>query len=218
MSDIWNNLTDAVNRGMAIDEMRLKYKDTVLLIKKPGGSEVLAYYRGYDDNFHYFKDEHDVDIKLRHETECEVICKFPERRLFNHGKLALEFIRLPTRQNKRGICKDTCRIYSPVRQLWSIDAHPWTLTTVRDALFPKYPVCFEEALKELFNKNVASVALNEKFMVTLSFTNKPQQYPLFYCNKLIGYFEGDTVYIKHPLFKQEVLDNISLFKPFKIGY
>lgn len=218
MSDIWNDLTDAVNRGMAIDEMKLKYQDTVLNLVKPDGEEVLAFYRGYEEPFHYFKDELGVDLKLKHETEYKVISKFPERRLFNHKKLALEFIRLPNRQNKRGICKNTARIYSPVRSLWADGAFSWDLSTIRDALFPKYPSCFEEAMKELYNKNVIGIALNDKFMVSLSITNKPNQYHLFYCNKLIGFVEGDTVHVKHPLFKQEVLDNLPLFKPFKIGY
>lgn len=218
MSDIWNDLTDSFSKDMAIEEMRKKYENTILILVKPDGKEHLVTYRGFGDGFHYFKDISGVDIRLRHETDCKVICRFPERLMFNHKQQALEFVRLPSRQNQRGICKNNAKIFSPVRQNWTGDSHIFDIKIVKDALYPEYPSCLEEAMKRLYNQEVISIALNEKFMVTQSFTREANKYYLFYMNKVIGYIEGDKIQIMHTLFKQEVLDNISLFKPFKIGF
>ena len=214
--DIWNELTDSFNKDMAIDEMRKKYENTHLVMIQPDGRENLVTYKGFADGFHFFKDELGVDLKLRHETNVRIACVFPERRLFNTDKMALEFIRLPHRQYRRGICKDNVKIYSPVRQLWSTDGHPWTLPTLRAALYPKYPSCADEAIKELSNNKCISMALNEKFMLSLSFTTKKDYLYLWYCNKCIGYFHKDVFKIEHKLFTQEVLDNAALFKPYRI--
>lgn len=217
--DIWNELTDALNKDMAIDEMRKKYENTFLILIKPDGTEEVVSYKGYSDGFHYFKDELEVSIKLRHETNYRVVCVFPERRMFNHGKQALEFIRLPHRQYRRGICRENVRIYSPVRHLWQQEAHPWTISTLRDALFPTYPENIEKAITQLRNKEVISVALNAKFSLTLNFTNvKKEIFFLFYCNKCVATVEKDVIKVGHPLFKQEILDNISLFKPYRIEF
>lgn len=216
--DIWNELTDATNKDMAIDEMRKKYENTYLILIKPDSKEELVYYKGFHDGFHLFKDELNVDLKIRHETNTRIICAFPERRLFNSNKMALEFIRLPARQYRRGICKDNVRIYSPVRQMWNNDNYLWTMETLKHAIFPVYPVNIEEAVQKLQKKECVSIALNAKFMVSLNFaTNaKKDLFFLFYCNCCIGSIESNVVKVGHPLFKQEVLDNISLFKPYRI--
>ena len=146
------------------------------------------------------------------------MCIFPERRLFNTDKVALEFIRLPNRQYRRGICKDNVRIYSPVRALWSSEGSTWSLSTLHDALYPKYPPCAEEAIKQLESNQVLSIALNDKFMISLSFTTKKDHFYLWYCNKCIGYFHKDMFKIEHKLFTQEVLDNATLFKPYRIEF
>ena len=216
--DIWNELTDSFNREMAIDEMKKKYENTHLVLIKPDGSEILVTYKGYSDGLHYFKDELGVNIKVRHETDYRIVCVFPERRLFNTDKAALEFIRLPNRQYRRGICKDNVRIYSPVRALWSSEGSTWSLSTLHDALYPKYPSCAEEVIKQLESKQKLSVALNDKFMISLSFTTKKDHFYLWYCNKCIGYFHKDMFKIEHKLFTQEVLDNATLFKPYRIEF
>lgn len=216
--DIWNELTDSFNKDMAIDEMRKKYENTHLILIKPDNTELLVTYKGYSDDFHFFKDELNVDIKLRHETDCRIACVFPERRLFNTDKLALEFIRLPTRQYRRGICKDNVKIYSPVRALWSTDGHGWNLATLRDALYPKYPLNIDEAIKKLSDGKVLSIALNDKFMLSLSFTEHKDRFYLWYCNKCIGFFHKDIFKIEHKLFTQEVIDNVTLFKPYRIEF
>jgi len=216
--DIWNELTDSFNKDMAIEEMNKKYSNTHLVLIKPDGKELLVTYKGFSDGFHFFKDELNVDIKLRHETDVRIACVFPERRLFNIKGQALEFIRLPHRQYKRGICKDNIKIYSPVRQLWSTDGHPWNLTTLREALYPKYPASSEEALKQLTEQKCISIALNDKFMLSQSFTNKKDHFYLWYCNKCIGFFHKDIFKIEHKLFTQEILDNVTLFKPYRIEF
>lgn len=216
--DIWNELTDSFNREMAIDEMKKKYENTHLILIKPDGSEILVTYKGFTDDLHYFKDELNVYIKVRHETNYRIVCIFPERRLFNTDKAALEFIRLPNRQYRRGICKDNVRIYSPVRELWSSEGSSLNLSTLRDALYPKYPSCAEEAIQKLETKQVISIALNDKFMISLSFTTKKEHFYLWYCNKCIGYFHKDMFKIEHKLFTQEVLDNATLFKPYRIEF
>jgi len=214
--DIWNELTDSFNKDMAIDEMRKKYENTHLILINPDESETIVIYKGYSEGFHYFKDELNVDIKLRHETKTRLVCAFPERRLFNMENQALEFIRLPLRQYRRGICKDNVRIYSPLRALYSKDGHPWTIKHLKQALYPQYPQNVSEALDKLAKREVLSIALNEKFMLSLSFTNKPDHIYVWYCNVCIGYFYKNTFTIEHKLFVQEVLDNVSLFKPYKM--
>lgn len=214
--DIWNELTDSFNKDMAIDEMRKKYENTYLILIKEDGTETIVMYKQFHDGFHYFKDELNVDIKLRHETKARIVCAFPERRLFNTNKLALEFIRRPIRQYKRGICKENVSIYSPIRHLWGQDNHPWTPKTIQQALYPVYPASAKEAIEKLNNKECVSIALNDKFMLSLSITHGYNGFYLWYCNKCIGTFQKDVFKIEHKLFTQEVLDNITLFKPYQI--
>ncbi len=214
--DIWNELTDSFNKDMAIDEMRKKYENTYLILIKEDGTETVVMYKQFHDNFHYFKDELNIDIKLRHETKTRIVCAFPERRLFNTDNLALEFIRRPVRQYKRGICKENVSIYSPIRHLWGQENHLWTLKTVQQALYPVYPASAKEAIEKLNNKKCVSIALNDKFMLSLSITRGYNGFYLWYCNKCIGTFQKDVFKIEHKLFTQEVLDNITLFKPYQI--
>lgn len=218
MSDIWNDLTDSFNREMAIDEMKKKYDGTVLILVKPEGGEHVVTYHGYTDKYHWFKDENGVDIRLLHDTNYKIICKFPERVMFNSNKLALEFVRLPSRQFRRGIYRDNMKIYSPVAQNWTGDSYNWDLGVIRDALYPKYPRNLESAMKSLYNKEVASIALNSKFAVSQSLTKKEDCYYVFYSRVLIGYIQGTTFFVKHSLFKQEVMDNLSVFHPFKVEF
>ena len=214
--DIWNELTDSFNKDMAIDEMRKKYENTYLILIKEDGTETLVMYKNFHNGFHYFKDDLNIDIKLRHETKTRIVCTFPERRLFNADKLALEFIRRPLRQYKRGICKENVSIYSPIRQLWGQENHPWTPKTIQQALYPVYPASAKEAIEKLNNKECVSIALNDKFMLSLSITREYNGFYLWYCNKCIGTFHKDVFKIEHKLFTQEVLDNITLFKPYQI--
>ena len=217
--DIWNELTDAIGKDMAIDEMKKKYENTYLLLIKPDETEEIVCYKGFHDGFHYFRDELGVDIKLRHETKTRIICAFPERRLFNSNKIALEFIRLPHRQYRRGICKDNVQIYSPVRKIWNNDSHPWDSKVLREAIFPQYPSNIEEALDKLNKKEILSIALNDKFMLSLNWSaNKQNLLFLFYSNKVIGTVENNKLKIGHQLFKQEILDNLNLFKPLSIEF
>lgn len=214
--DIWNELTDSFNKDMAIDEMRKKYENTYLILIKEDGTETLVMYKNFHNGFHYFKDDLNIDIKLRHETKTRIVCTFPERRLFNADKLALEFIRRPLRQYKRGICKENVSIYSPIRYLWGQENHPWTPKTIQQALYPVYPASAKEAIEKLNNKKCVSIALNDKFMLSLSITREYNGFYLWYCNKCIGTFHKDVFKIEHKLFTQEVLDNITLFKPYQI--
>jgi len=214
--DIWNELTDSFNKDMAIDEMRKKYENTYLILIKEDGTETIVMYKQFHDGFHYFKDELNIDIKLRHETKTRIMCAFPERRLFNTDKLALEFIRRPIRQYKRGICKENVSIYSPIRHLWGQENYPWTPKTIQQALYPVYPASAKEAIEKLNNKEYVSIALNDKFMLSLSITHGYTGFYLWYCNKCIGTFHKDVFKIEHKLFTQEVLDNITLFKPYHI--
>lgn len=214
--DIWNDLTDAIGKEMAISEMSKKYLNTYLTLIKPDGKPIIVLYTGYENDGHWFTDPLNTKIKLKHDTTYRLVCEFPERRLFNHKGQALEFVRRPNRQNKRGICKDNAMIYSPVRKLFGGDNHNWTIHTITDALYPEYP-SFEEAIKLLSANQAISVAISPKFAITHSIT-KHSYYYLFYSNILIGYMNADTIHIKHSLFKQEVLDNINLFKSYKVDF
>lgn len=218
MSDIWNELTDSFNKNMAIDEMSKKYLSTYLLLIKENKEEIIVQYKGYHEGYHVFYDTLGVSIKLRHETNIKIVCVFPERKLFNHGGGAYEFVRLPHRQYRRGICKDNAKIVSPVRGLWQTDSVVWDMKMIESAIHSQYPASCEEALNILKQKKACGVALSEKFMLTQSFTTKSSYFYLFYSSICIGYFEKDIFYIKHPLFKQEVLDNLATFKPYKIEF
>lgn len=217
---IWQNLTDALNKNMSVDEMSKKYLNTFLVLKsKNSNNPLVVCYKGHEDGFFVFVDEHGMKIILNHDTDVEIINMFPERCLFNSNKVALEFVRMPNRQYKRGMCKDNVQIYSPVRKTMDGRAYNWNIKTIKDALFPVYPKNCEEAIEALANKDVASIAINPTFMLSQSITNNTKTkriYHLWFSNKVIGYWEKGTVHIKHNLFKQEVLDNIHLFKPYKI--
>ena len=217
MADIWNDLTDAIGKDMAISEMSKKYGNTFLTLVREDGSQTVVQYLGYETEAHWFTDVLGTKIKLRHDTNQKLVCNFPERLLFNHKGVALEFIRKTTRQYRRGICKDNVQIYSPVRKMFSGDSYPWTIHTLVDALNPQYPTSCEEAIKTLDSRSVVSIALSSKFMLTHSFTNEDEYY-LFYCNVVIGNFNNGKFHIKHSLFSQEVLDNIELFSPFKVEF
>ena len=217
MADIWTDLTDAIGKNMSIDEMNKKYQNTFLILKtQKDEKEIIVQYLGYQDDYHQFKDEFGMRIILKHETEQQVICKFPERCLFNHELVAYEFVRLPTRQYKRGICSDNATIYSPVRHFFDSKKITWTIKHLKNALFPWYPTNCQEALETLTSQQRLSIAISPQFMLTQPLTSDKHKYWLFFSNKLIGYFEKDIFYIKHRLFKQEVLDNIHLFKPYQI--
>jgi hypothetical protein len=219
MNNIWMDLTDALDNNMSITEMDKKYTNTYLLLITKSGEERVVYYQGHHDGFHLFKDGDGVTIRLRQDTDHRVICSFPERKLFNHNGMALEFTRLPNRQYRRGICKDNVKIYSPIRLMINGDGHPWSYEILSNALNSTYPACCEEAIKELQSETAISVALSEKFMISLSIESKyNKRLHLFYMNKVIGYFEKDTFYIKHKVFQQEVLDNITIFKPYRIEF
>lgn len=218
MKTIWNDLTDTFTQEFAIDEMAKKYGNTFLVLKPQHTKEpIIAKYKGFNNGTHNFVDELESVIKLNHETETEVICVFPERCLFNIENMALEFIRKPLRQYRRGICSDNVYIYSPVRALWESTGYSWTASTLKHALFPTYPKDCPTALNQLSTPTQLSIALNPKFMLSKSLTKDPI-YHLFYCNVVIGYYEKSIFFIKHPDFKQEVLDNINIFSPYEVQY
>ena len=216
--DIWNNLTDAFNREMAIEEMNKKYLNTYLVFIGSTGAETVVYYGGYNGEHHVFTDAYGTVIKLKHETDQQIACKFPVRRLFNYKGIALEFVRRPNRQFRRGICKDNVHIYSPVRRLHQSDGHPWEHATIEAALNPVYPKTCEEAIKQLDGKEILSIALNDKFMLSQNIARDCKRYYLFYQTSIIGYFENEVFKIEHKLFSQEVLDNLNLFKPYKVEF
>lgn len=220
-STVWQNLTDAIGKGMSIDEMGKKYLNTYLVLITPKQEHLMVQYKGYQDGYHILKDENDMTIRLSDNTEANIVCMFPERQLFNYNKVALEFVRLPLRQYKRGICKENITIYSPVRQLLDGRVYNWSIKTLKAALFPEYPENCEQAIQKLLNKEVLSIALNDSFMLSQNFTSLNKTKTLFYLwfkNKVIGFFTKDTFHIKHSLFHQEVLDNIHLLKPYKIEF
>lgn len=219
MKNIWMDLTDAIDSSSSIQEMEKKYASTYLILVTKAGKEIVVLYQGFVDGYHQFKDADGVNIRLSHDTDYRVICSFPERKLFNHNNCVYEFMRLPNRQYRRGICKDNVKIYSPVKAIWNTDGHPWTIQLLEAALHAEYPADAEEAIKSLQKQECLAKALSEKFMLTLSLENKfPERLELFYMNKLIGYFTKDTFYIKHMMFKQEIFDNIHLFKPYRIEF
>jgi len=219
MNNIWMDLTDAIDSGSSIPEMEKKYGSTYLILITNNKEERVVLYKGFLDGFHVFTDSEGVKIKLTQDTNYQLICSFPERKLFNHQGVAFEFMRLPNRQYRRGICKDNAKIYSPVKSLYNMDGHPWTIELLESALYAQYPSTCEEAIKDLQKREKLGVALSEKFMLSLSLEAKfPERLHLLYMNKLIGYFINNTFYIKHHLFKQEIFDNINLFKPYRIEF
>lgn len=219
MADIWNELTDSFNKEMAIDEMKKKYEGTYLILIKEDGSEEVVRYLGYDGDYHNFKDSLNISLRVKHETKCQIVCSFPERRLFNTRKVALEFVRMPTRQYKRGINKENCHIYSPIRKIWSGDGHPWDHNLIKEALYPWYPADCKHAISLLEKGEVASIALDERFMLSLSIVKKDKKsFHLWYSNCIIGQYENETFTVKHKLFTQEVMDNLKLFQPYRVEF
>jgi hypothetical protein len=217
MADIWNDLTDAIGKEMAISEMNKKYLNTFLSLVNKDGHKTTVQYTGYIENNHTFIDTLGIKLKLNHETQQLIVCDFPERLLFNYNGVAFEFVRKPHRQYRRGICKDNVHISSPVRKLWNNEGFNWTIHTIDAALNPTYPPSCEHAVQLLDEKNTLSVALSPKFMLSQSIT-KEQAYYLFYCNIPIGLMKNGIFYIHHQLFNQEVLDNMHTFHPYKVEF
>lgn len=212
--NVWNRLTDAFNKPMAIDEMQKKYNNTYLILQTSQPSLVM--YKGFSDGMHQFVDELGVRITLSPDSEYDLYCKFPERQLFNHRGQVYEFIRRPNRQYRRGVCRDNCMIYSPVRRLYSGGSVDWDMKFLWAALYPQYPANCAEAIELLKSESVAAIALNEKFFISHSLTRESSVYFLWFSNVLIGEFHKEVFTIKHKNFQQEVLDNLKLFVPYSV--
>lgn len=217
--NIFQELTDAFEGTNEIDEMSKKYLNTYLLLRTAGERDIVVCYLGFEGDYHIFSDENGVKIKLSHATKQRIFCKFPERILFNHNKQALEFVRLPNRQYRRGICKDNAIIQDPVRILWGLaTSSNLNHKILQSALKAQYPENCESAINTLLKPEAVSIALNSKFAISLSFTKDPDIYFLFYSNKCIGYWtqKDKKFVIKNKEFRQEVLDNLALFNPYQV--
>lgn len=216
--DIWNDLTDSFNKDMAIQEMTKKYLNTYLIHVSPQGKENVVQYLGYESGVHHLSDKHGMRLKFKHETNEMLVCKFPERCMFNFKGVALEFTRRPNRQFRRGICKDNCCIINPIHNLFGLSNFVLDHAVIAAALQPEYPETCEQALSLLDKKQVGSIALNNVFSISHSFTHKKNVYYVFFYTKVIGYIEKGIFHVKHPQFKQEVLDNLILFKPLEVRF
>lgn len=211
----WLDLTDSFSNEMQISEMEKKYNGCFLFLKDPKERLFLVQYKGWDGNCHLFKDEHGATLAVRHETEYEVLCMHPEKKVFNHKDRVLISYSLPLRQYKRGICRDNLMIANPTRQLWE-DKNLLSIETLHSAFFNRY-YTLEEMLILLQEKKILSGAISSKFSFAQSHTNKPGFYLWFY-DIPIGYLEKNVVEILHPMFEQEIQENKDLFVPLKLEF
>lgn len=206
---IWSNLTDLFKDGDDIaGEMVKKYRGTILAIKN-AKQVVYARYRGCND-FHVFHDANDIELKLTHDTSCEVTIPQLDRGLYNTSKGAVYVKRNPFRQYKKGLSKDTHHITSISQYAFNspnADLYNYFDTFAYEALLNKDNECDLDAAFEGLEK-YGAVAMNRQFALALSHRTATQDpylwmncYPIGTVNR-----ENRTITVLNQTFLQEILD------------
>ena len=102
-----------------VNEMTKKYRETWLKLDYDGKS-LLAFYRYYDNGYHYFRDETGGELRLAMDTDADISIFMPRRGLYNTKVGVVFFVRNPFRQYRRGISKDSA---SATRLYYILSGH-----------------------------------------------------------------------------------------------
>jgi len=209
----WQNLTHMINDTDCIAEMKKKFQGTVMGINVPGNDQTTyAYYTGINNlEQHVFNTREEDKITLAPNTTAEVFIPNPKVGLYNTpNNGVVSFTRLPYRQHRRGLYRDTATIenYLTRLTLWGMHTTPNLFDThIYDVLNDKLQkeTTLEEAL-HIAEKNI-SHALNRKFYVCVSH-NQKTGFSIFYHHCYIGNIneKEKTITIFNDLFVQELVD------------
>lgn len=206
-SRVWKNLTDMFTNEDIVSEMTKKYRETWLKLEYNGKS-LLAYYRYFDQGYHYFRDEQGGEIRLSMDTDADISIFMPRRGLYNTKVGVVFFVRNPFRQYRRGISKDSAsatRLYyilSGHEVYNELQYHIWDIAK-REL---QTPMTLDQGLQVL--KEKADVALSREFAISLNhLTDDVNTFSLFYEDTYIGKIKDNKISIITPVFYQEVVDN-----------
>lgn len=214
MAKPWQDLTDMFDSEDCIEEMSKKYKGTYLRIVA-GGKKFLAKYHGWNGNHHVFLDEHGTTLTIADETDVSVTIWMPRRGLYNTKENgAYIFVRLPWRQYRRGISKESAQVHSMNYTLLSAvngNALEKVVFELADARLQADTSLDDAILKA---GQYGSWAMNRQWGVTLNVQGEDANvFHLFYEDILVADVVGHEIHIKEQAFQQEVLDDYADWAP-----
>ena len=206
-SRVWKNLTDMFTNEDIVNEMTKKYRETWLKLDYDGKS-LLAFYRYYENGYHYFKDETGGELRLSMDTDADIGIFMPRRGLYNTKVGVVFFVRNPYRQYRRGISKDSASV---TRLYYILSGHavynelPYHIWDIAKREL-QTPMTLDQGLQVL--KEKADVALSREFAISLNhLTDDTNTFSLFYEDTYIGKIKDNKISIITPVFYQEVVDN-----------
>lgn len=211
--NIWSNLTDLFNDNDIVNEMSKKYRNTVLALKKDK-RETYATYKGFE-GFHEFRDENDVALRLAVNTDCQVTIPIIQRGLYNTKTGAVFASRIPYRQYRKGLSKESIQICTLSDFAFRNGAFNGNQPVNRfgilifDVLNRKdITYKLEEALQML--SKYGSVAMTRDFGIALPHTDMVGDVALWMGCYHIGAIDtkSKTIHVINTVFHQEVLDSM----------
>lgn len=149
-------------------------------------------------------------LRLNINTTHELIFKYPRTGVFQHGREAYVFHRIPKRQWTKGLCSNNASILPVTRRCVSPRNHinlghgTQALPLVHSA-FEGQTFSVSTALEMLANKKARSVALPNDFALSLSFVEDPN-YFLFYMDIPVARVnkEGKVVHRYEKVYSAEI--------------
>lgn len=191
-----------------IDDFRKRYKDAFVFLNL-NEEKILAQYDSDKEGSFLFTSPVFGEIRLDLETTVNTLgFVFPTSGMYNVDGESVLFTRVPARQWKRAPHKDNCQITSVFNNCFYRKPKLLTCEALEQIYYTKYPKSLEEAIK----LDRDSIAVNNKFSVTIS--NK-ENHILWYKQTPIGYIDvkNRSIIIKTNLLFQETLDFIKKKEP-----
>jgi len=205
----WQNLTDLFDTQEVNAEMVKKYRNTMLCISR-SERDFYAIYKGYEAGYHCFKDEHDGELLLKPETECNVTIPTVKPGLYNTHKGVCYVTHNPYRQYRRGLCSDRLSCVLLHDLLLGVFCDNSYGSVIFDVLENSGYFSVTSALK--MAEDYGTAAINRDYAITLS-TEKSEGFDLFYRIHRVGSIDKDTIRVDNNLFLQEIYDTKQLWCP-----
>lgn len=209
---IWQALTNLHNDGDVNAEMVKKYRNTILKIKS-GQDTIYARYSGQSkDGYHIFADLFDQTIKIAKNTDMDVSVWFPRKGLYNVISEPNRFVffrRTATRQYRKGVSEDSCKVYDPVLKQISGTHSLYGMNVLLDIAKKREVVRhLDEACLLVQDKvsNTVSVAINYRWGVSASTTQDDSICLLWLYDKAVATIKNGKITFVNPTFIQELLD------------
>jgi len=161
--------------------------------------------------FNFDSDAKLINIDLRRNLPN---FEFPATGLYNLGKSTVYFQKIPRRQAKKGICRESARLkhFSSIfleqrGVVVPFDKEPWKTKTIRDLFENTEDFSLANSFTIFKKRKPISFALNRNFAISLGITSKFLN--LWYKQLLVGELPSPREIILLPgcMFKQEVIDH-----------